>query len=151
MSSSFVRKLTLGLFLTVVATFPALGAGAGDIVGRWKTIDDETGEQKSIVAIYEQNGKYFGRIETLFRKPDQDQNPVCDECAEDDPRRNQKVRGMEVIQDMSFTGERWEGGTILDPGNGKVYDCKMWLEDGNLKVRGYILFFFRTQTWYKES
>jgi uncharacterized protein (DUF2147 family) len=151
MSSSLVGKLSIGLLMSVVATTPALGAGAGDIVGKWKTIDDETGEPKSIVTIYEQNGKYFGRVESLFRTPDQDQDPVCDQCAEDDSRRNQKVRGMEIIQDMAFTGERWEGGAILDPANGKIYKCEIWLENGDLKVRGYIFFLFRTQTWYQES
>ena len=58
---------------------------------------------------------------------------------------------MEIIQNMTFTGERWEGGTILDPANGKIYKCEIWLENGDLKVRGYIFFLFRTQTWYQES
>jgi uncharacterized protein (DUF2147 family) len=45
--------------------------------------------------------------------------------------------------------DEWEDGTIMDPDNGKVYDCKLWVEDGKLKVRGYVAFFFRTQTWVR--
>ena len=54
---------------------------------------------------------------------------------------------MTIVTDMVKDGNEWEDGEILDPKNGKVYDCKMWVEDGKLKVRGYIAFFYRTQTW----
>ena len=57
---------------------------------------------------------------------------------------------MEIIRDLVPDGEAWNDGTILDPKNGSVYDCKLWLEDGKLKVRGYVAFFFRTQTWVRE-
>ena len=59
---------------------------------------------------------------------------------------------MEIIRAMEKDDDEWEDGTIMDPKKGTVYDCKMWVEDGKLQVRGYIAFFFRTQTWlpYKE-
>ena len=128
-----------------------LSAQDNSIVGRWKTIDDETGEPKSIVTIYEQDGKYFGRIDSLFRKPGEDPDPVCDKCPEDDPRYNKKIKGMVIIKDMvkDDDEDEYEDGTILDPKKGKIYDCKLWIEDGNLKVRGYIMFLYRTQTWYR--
>ena len=119
------------------------------IVGKWKTIDDETNEPKSIVEIFEKEGKYFGQIKELFRKPGEDPDPTCEECADDDPRKDQPTKGMIVIKDMVQDGDTYEDGTILDPENGKVYDCKLWIEDGNLMVRGYIAFFFRTQTWLR--
>lgn len=120
----------------------------GTIVGKWKTLDDEEkGRVKSIVEIYEKNGKYYGKVVKLFRKPDEDPDPICDKCDDDDPRKNKKVLGMEILKDMVKDDDEWKDGEILDPKKGKVYDCKMWLEDGNLQVRGYLLFFFRTQTW----
>jgi len=120
------------------------------IIGKWKTIDDETGKPKSVVEIFEKNGKLFGKIIKLFREPNEDQDPVCDKCEDD--RKNKKVIGMEVIRDMVKDGSEWEDGTIMDPKKGTVYDGKLWLENGNLQVRGYILFLYRTQTWlpYKE-
>ncbi len=121
------------------------------IVGKWKTIDDETSEPKSIVQIYEKDGKYFGQIKELFRKPGEDPDPVCDKCADDDPRKDQPTKGMIIIKDMVQDGDEYEDGTILDPKDGKVYDCKLWIEDGKLMVRGYILFFFRTQTWHRAK
>ena len=46
---------------------------------------------------------------------------------------------------------RYKGGTILDPEDGKVYKAEVWVEDGKLKVRGYIGFLYKTQTWQKGS
>lgn len=120
------------------------------IVGRWKTIDDETGKARSVVNIYERNGKYYGKIESIITQPGEDPDPICDACDEDDPRYNQKVIGMEIIKDMEFdrSENEYNEGTILDPENGSVYDCKLWVgDDGNLRVRGYVMFFYRTQIW----
>ena len=118
-----------------------------EITGLWKTIDDETNKPKSVVKLYIQDGKLYGDVVKLFRKEGEDPDPICDKCDEDDPRYNKKILGMTIITDMEKDGDEWEDGEILDPENGKVYDCKLWVEDGKLMVRGYVAFFFRTQTW----
>ena len=147
-----MKRLFLYLFfsLFLVCGFTCIGSAQDtSIVGKWKTIDDDTGKPKSIVEITERDGKYYGKIIDLFRGPDEDPNPVCSDCPEDDPRYNQPVRGMEIVKDMKKSNDQYSGGTILDPakGAGKTYTCKMWREGENLMVRGYIAFFFRTQTW----
>ncbi|HGY56933.1 MAG TPA: DUF2147 domain-containing protein [Caldithrix abyssi] len=139
----------LSAVLVFISFNGLLNAQDNSIVGRWKTIDDETGEPKSIVSIYERDGKYYGRIDSLFRKPGEDPDPICDKCPEDDPRYKQKTIGMEIIKDMVKDGDEYVDGTILDPKKGKIYNCKLWIEDGKLMVRGYILFLYRTQTWYR--
>ena len=124
-------------------------------IGKWKTIDDETGKEKSIVEIYEQNGKLYGKVIELFRGPEEDPDPICDECDEDDPRYNKKVRGMVILEGLEFDGDdEWEDGEILDPKNGEVYSCYITLENENkLKVRGYIGFSLigRTQYWHRVT
>jgi uncharacterized protein (DUF2147 family) len=120
------------------------------VLGKWKTIDDETGKEKSIVEIYERDGQLFGKVLKLFRAVSEDQDPVCDECQDD--RKGMRIIGMDIIRNMVQDGDEWEDGTICDPKNGKVYDCKFWLDEDNpskLYVRGYIMFFFRTQTWVR--
>ena len=119
-----------------------------DIAGRWMTIDDNTGKKRSIVEISVVDGKASGRITQLFRAPGEEQDPVCKECTDD--RKGRKVIGLEIIRQMILRDGEWVDGTILDPENGKVYDCKLWLENGRLKVRGYVAFFYRTQTWSRE-
>lgn len=121
------------------------------IVGTWKTIDDESGKPRSVVDIYEKDGRYYGKIIKLFRDPGEDPDPICEEC--EDYRKGQKVIGMEIITDMKYDkgDDEYRKGEILDPENGNIYDCKLWVEDGKLKVRGYLLFFYRTQTWLPYS
>lgn len=123
---------------------------AQSVIGKWKTIDDETGKEKSIVEIYQKGDKVYGKILSLLNREPGDEDPICDKCTDD--RKNKHIVGMEIIRDMEADGEKYEEGTITDPNNGKIYDCKIWIDEDNakvLKVRGYIAFFYRTQTWYK--
>ncbi|NOX33261.1 MAG: DUF2147 domain-containing protein [Deltaproteobacteria bacterium] len=139
-------------FLTLIFSFCLIASSFAkdtSITGKWKTIDDKTHEPKSIVQIYEKDGKYFGQIKELFRKPGEDPDPVCDKCPDKDPRKDKPTKGMVIIQNLVKKGNEYSGGTILDPKEGKIYTCKLWLENGNLMVRGYIMFFFRTQTWFR--
>jgi uncharacterized protein (DUF2147 family) len=120
-----------------------------DIVGKWKTIDDEDGKPRSIVEIYKQGDKYFGKITEIFYRANETPDPVCDKCTDD--RKGKKVIGMVIIRNLEKKGNEFKGGDILDPNNGKIYDCKLWVENGVLKVRGYIAFLYRTQNWYKHQ
>ncbi|MCF8087552.1 MAG: DUF2147 domain-containing protein [Desulfotignum sp.] len=146
-----MKKLLLLTLVLVAGCFIFAGFALAEapIVGKWKTIDDETNEPKSIVQIFEKDGQYYGKIIELFLKPDADQNPTCDKCADDDPRKDQPTLGMEIIQDLKPDGDVYSGGTILDPKKGKVYKCKIWAEGDELKVQGSFLFISRTQTWHR--
>ncbi|HMJ68030.1 MAG TPA: DUF2147 domain-containing protein [Cyclobacteriaceae bacterium] len=126
-------------------------ASAQDVTGKWQTIDDETDKPRSIVEIFEKSGKLYGKVIKLFRESDEEPDPVCKDCDEDDNRYNKKVIGMEIMRDMVKTGDAWEEGTILDPKNGKVYRCRIWLEGTDMKVRGYWGPFYRTQTWHRPQ
>jgi uncharacterized protein (DUF2147 family) len=118
-------------------------------VGRWKTIDDKTGNPKAIVRIYEDHGRLFGRIE-------QSLNPkagkFCDKCK--DERKGQPIAGLVIMRGLTKRGQEYSGGDILDPDNGSVYRCKLRLEDQGkkLSVRGYLGFSLlgRSQTWIRE-
>ncbi|AFK52888.1 DUF2147 domain-containing protein [Tistrella mobilis] len=129
------------------------GHGNPDAAGLWRTIDDETGKPRSLVRISERDGRWYGRIEKLFREPGEDPDPVCHECT--DTRAGQKITGMEILTGLVRDGLSYEGGEILDPKNGEIYDAKMTLSpDGNtLEVRGFIglSLFGRSQTWIREG
>ena len=136
----------LFLLFAVSLSFVVISYAQNSVEGRWKTIDDETGKMKSIVELSINNGKLYGKIVEL--KPDSDPNKVCTECK--DYRKGKKILGMEIISGLTKDGDVWEGDDgILDPENGKLYDCKVWVENGTLQGRGYIGFIFRTQTWVK--
>ncbi len=141
-----IRSVSL-ISCLIILNFAAVSAQ--EVLGRWKTIDDETGKAKSIVRVYQaKNGKVYGKIEKLLDLS-QGENPICEKCPGD--RKNQPVVGMTIIRGLSLKGDTWQGGKILDPEKGKEYTCKIWLEEGKLKVRGYWGLFYRTQTWYRAS
>lgn len=143
-----MKKFTILLFLFFLVN----SLIAQNIIGTWKTIDDDTGKPKSLVELSIKEGKLFGKIIKLYREADEDPDPICDLCEDD--RKNMKVLGMEIIRDMEKDGNEWEDGTICDPKDGKVYDCKIWIDEDDpnkLNVRGYIAFFFRTQYWERVA
>ena len=117
--------------------------------GLWKTIDDETRQEKSHVRIVEAGGVLSGRIERIADPTKQDSK--CDKC--EGPRKDQKVLGMTILEGVKRDGGRdhWDGGTILDPNNGKVYKVRLTPKDGGklLEVRGFIGPFYRNQTWVR--
>lgn len=144
-----MRSVLSVLFLIIASAGPT--AAQGSILGKWKTIDDNTGEPRSIVEILELDGKIIGRVVKIFPRPNLEPDPVCQKCSPDDPRFNKKIIGMEIIRNLVKAGSEYTGGDILDPENGRVYRSKLWLEGKDLKVRGYWGPFYRTQTWLRAD
>jgi len=145
-----VSRQWWALLAWTIALGAAAPAAAEAIVGRWNTVDDKSGKVRSEVQIYEQGGKVFGKIAALTDPTDKDGKPrVCEKCGGAD--KNQPVVGLVIIRDLAPTGDRYKGGTIMDPEDGKVYRAELWVEGGALKVRGYLGPFYRTQTWVKAK
>lgn len=142
-----VKKLLAFIFIGVL--FSTLVHAQDGVYGKWKTIDDNSDEAKSIIEIYEADGQMEGRVVKLFLEATVDQDPLCSKCDAEDVRFNKKIIGMRILKDMKKDGEEYVGGTILDPESGRVYNCRLWLEGDTLKVRGYWGPFYRTQTWTK--
>ena len=119
-------------------------------VGLWKTIDDETKTEKSLVRVVDNGGVLTGKIEKVLDPAKQ--NDVCDKCS--DERKGKPVVGLNIIRNAKPDGDDksvWTGGEILDPNNGKTYRLRLKPHDGGktLEVRGYIGPFFRNQTWIR--
>ena len=106
-----MKKLLSLIVLSIFVLSTNLLAQHEDITGLWKTIDDDIpGRVKSVVKIYINDGKLYGDVVKLFRLPDEDPDPNCDECDEDDPRKDQKVLGMTILNDMVLDEDdnEWE-------------------------------------------
>jgi len=134
------------VFLFCISSF-LFNLSAQSIFGKWKTIDDETGDEKSIVEIYKTNGKVYGKIVDILNSKKKDAK--CTAC--EHKNKNQPILGMVIIEDMEKDDDVYEDGTILNPSNGKVYKCRLKLEDDpdTLQVRGYVAFFYKTQYWQR--
>jgi uncharacterized protein (DUF2147 family) len=153
-----VPALLFVLAVPAGSVHPALAQAAGastpsltSPVGRWKTIDDHTGKAKSIVEIREQNGTLTGTIVTLLNPPTP--HPTCNLCS--GAKKDQPLVGLEILWGFHLDSDRWDGGQVLDPENGKVYSASLRLEDGGrkLRVRGYIglPLLGRTEYWLRAD
>ena len=144
------KKLFFSLLMFMTVAFSSF-AQVDKIVGRWKTIDDKDGSEKSIILIYKTaDGKYAGKVEKLLKATE----TVCKTC--EGENKTKPITGMVIIQGLKEKNGTLGGGTILDPKTGKVYKCFIQYDEstGNLKVRGSLDkmgMLGRTQTWIKSK
>ena len=143
-----VRLLALVLFLVGNLVY----AQADSPVGRWKTVDDDSGEVQSIIEIYPDGKKYAGKIVQILTGND---DARCTECS--GANKGKPILGLVIIEDLVADTDApsvWEDGTILDPRKGSSYRLSAWYEDGNtdkLYIRGkHWTGLYRTQTWIRE-
>ena len=129
------------MILTMALALFSLAGYSQTIIGKWLT---EAGDAK--VEIYEANGKVNGKIVWLEKGPD-----TKDTHNTDEKMRSRKLMGVNILSGLTKKSEKWEGGRIYNPKNGKTYKCSIWLDGDKLKVRGYLGMFYETQTWKKAK
>lgn len=132
--------------LTIVFLFVLGSLQAQTIFGKWKTRNDETGKANSIIEIYKEGDEINGKVVKILKESDRGR--LCENC--EGKLKDQPVEGLELMTGLKDKGGEFSGGIITDPETGKEYRVKVWLDEDNpnlLKVRGYIAFFYRTQTW----
>ena len=119
------------------------------VFGKWKTVDDKTGATKAIVEVYEEAGLLNAKIIKILEKGRED--AVCIKCKGE--LKDKPIKGMHIIQNFKKNGaDEYKGSNLLDPESGTIYRGKLWLDSDDpnkLKVRGYVAFLYRTQTWHR--
>lgn len=155
------RLVSLFLSIALFAIATLVGAEVGNTqrsdpatpLGQWRTVDDLTGKINSVVTIWEEDGKLYGRIERLINPNPNDPDPRCLRCSGD--LKGQRLLGLRILWGLSRDGDQWTGGEILDPDSGKTYRCSLTVKDGGkkLRVRGFIGFSLlgRTQYWLRNE
>jgi uncharacterized protein (DUF2147 family) len=140
-SISMMKKILL-LLTFCTALF------AQEIKGLWKTVDENTGHSQCVLAIYPYQGKYYGRIIGTY---DEKTGKMTDTIYDPKGRAegvpgNPFYCGLDILWDLIDRGSKYKG-KIVDPRKGNVYKAEVWVEGGNLIVRGKWLFLGRSQTW----
>ena len=139
------------IILALLALLMSAGASAqlSAILGEWTTVDDKTGERRSIVTIYKgTDGLYYGKVSKLLMY--QELHPKCEACQGED--KNAPVEGLVIIRGMKAEDGQLVGGKVLDPESGKFYYGKIYMKDGKLVLRGSLDrrgFLGRNQTWVR--
>ena len=148
-----VSRLALaGLVAAAFALAPTLAMAQASPAGLWKTIDDKTKKERSLVRITEAGGVFIGRIEKRL-DPAAKADATCDKCTDD--RKDKPIDGLEIIRGVkrADSDNLWDAGNILDPEEGKTYRVRLQLADDGkrLEVRGYIgtPLLGRTQNWIR--
>jgi len=138
-------ELLLLLAVLLVSSVPLLSQSADSVVGKWYTEGNE-----SIVEVYKNGDKYYGKIIWLKEPNGDDGKPVVDSKNPAAEKKTQPILGLVIMRNFVFKGDnKWEDGKIYDPESGKTYSCLMKLEGNNLNVRGFVgvAALGRTSSW----
>jgi len=127
----------------------SISISAQSVFGKWKTIDDRTGKPKGLIEIYKKDGLMYGKVIEILEEGKE--GVLCVKC--DGELKDKPVEGMEIITGgkKNEDGE-WKGKRLFDPEQAMTFRFKIWLNPENtdeLKVRGYLAFIYRTQTWIR--
>jgi len=139
------------LFCSMFAiTLFAQSYQADDVLGIWYNE-----EKDAKVRIYEENGKYFGKVIWL-EEPNEPETgePKLDDENPDEEMQKRPIMGLLLVKDFIFDDDVWDDGEIYDPKSGKTYSCYMKFEDETtLKVRGFIgiSWIGRTTYWTRTT
>ncbi len=117
---------------------------ADKILGVYKT---QKGDAK--IQIFKKGAKYYGKVIWIAQPNDADGKPILDVHNPNKTLQTNAILNLITIRNLTYKNDEWINGTIYDPKNGKTYDCILWLENGKLKVRGYVGWFYDTKTWTK--
>lgn len=137
------------LFLIALLWCSVQMVQAQGIFGKWMTIDDRTDKPKAVVEVYKKEGRIYGKILKILEEGKE--NAKCIKCKGD--KRNKPIVGMRIIEGLKkYKDGEYKGKTLFDPEQAMTFRCKIWLNPKNsneLKVRGYLAFLYRTQTWIR--
>lgn len=108
-----MRKTFKTLMLALPLAAASLLAQAADSpVGRWTTIDDETGKPKSVVQIEQAaNGTLSGKVVEILQS-NHGPNPTCNKC--EGALKGKPIKGMTILWGLKPDGTAvWSGGSVL--------------------------------------
>ncbi len=141
-------KVVIILMLAVFTqTFAQSGENA--ILGIWES------DAKDVrMELFKQGGKYYGRY--LWGKTIVESDGVTSkkDIKNPDPKlRTRNVVGITSLTGLTWDGEEFTDGKIYDAPSGDTYDCKIWIKNDKLYLRGYmgISLLGKTVSWHRYS
>jgi uncharacterized protein (DUF2147 family) len=121
---------------------------AEEITGFWKTVDADTKQAQSVIAVYEYQGKYYGRLIGSY----DDDGKMQDTIYSPKSRApgvvgNPYYCGMDILWNLEDQGDGSYDGRIIDPREGSVYKATVKARGDNLIVRGKLWVFGKSVIW----
>ena len=154
---SMLNRMLIKAIVGFSIACASLTTFAASIEGYWKSIDDRTGEQLSIVEIRKgADGRYHGKIAYRYPVPGGAALINCTKCPP--PYTNHPILGLEIFSGFKEDPDKrnaYVDGKVLEPKSGKIYKGKADLSaDGKrLRLRGYVgvSALGRTQVWIRTD
>ncbi len=143
MKHAMKRSLII-IIISLLPVFSFCAEKADAIMGVWLT---EIADAK--IEIYRSSGKYYGKVVWMAEPLNKEGKPQLDEHNPNEKKRTQPIMNMDILVGFVYDNDGEWDGVIYDPKDGESYTCKLWVEDGNLKVRGYSGWLYKTKTWTK--
>lgn len=145
-----MRKLILATAALTLLSFSAV-AQAPSPIGKWKTLDDETGRAMTVVEMYRaQDGTLAAKIVENIAAP-----PTCTKCSGADKGRS--IIGMNVLWGLQPIDGGYGNGQGFKPSSGDQFRARSvrLIEGGNkLEVTGckrVLVEICRTATWVRAD
>lgn len=143
-----MRKIILAAVLAAAA-FSATAQNAASPIGKWKTLDDETGKAMTITEVYQaKNGTLAAKIVENLGLP-----ATCSECS--GQYKDKPYVGIVTLWNLKANKDgSWGGGNGYKPSEDRKFNAKsMKLIDGGnkLEVKGCVAFICRTATWVRAN
>ena len=154
---SILNRMLIKAIVGFSIACASLTTFAASIEGYWKSIDDRTGEQQSIVEIRKgADGRYHGKIAYRYPVPGGAALINCTKCPP--PYTNQPILGLEIFSGFKEDPDKrnaYVDGKVLEPKSGKIHKGKANLSaDGKrLRLRGYmgVSALGRTVVWLRTD
>jgi len=151
------KTRAIAMIMLVLLALGSMAAwAADDILGLWKIIDDKTNKPTAYVLLYMNNGKLFGRMMATISK----ETGIVDDTIFTKTKKadalagNPPNCGLDFVYELQPKGNDWKG-SIIDPADGKVYDCTIKRDGTKLVVRGSLKgtggLLGGNQTWHLSS
>ncbi len=157
MNKKHYRQILVAVCLSL-STMASHAANPDDVLGYWRTIDDQTGFAKAIVHIQKaKDGTYLGTVAETVERPDYKPAEFCQDCPA--PFTNRRIVDMPLVWNIRPDPSKelhYIGGYAIDPLSGKIYagEFRLSTDGRRLSMRGKVIgagFLNRTQTWMRES
>ena len=143
-----MRKIILASVLATTA-FSVSAQNAASPIGKWKTLDDETGKAMTITEVYQaKNGSLAAKIVENLGLP-----ATCSECS--GQYKDKSYVGIVTLWNLKANKDgTWGGGNGYKPSEDRKFNAKsIKLTDGGkkLEVKGCVAFICRTATWVRAE
>ena len=154
---SMLNRMLIKAIVGFSIACASLTTFAASIEGYWKSIEERTGEQLSIVEIRKGNdGRYHGKI--VYRYPNSHGIALtnCTKCPA--PYTNKPILGLEILSGFREDPNKanaYIDGRVLEPTSGRIYKGKAVVtgEGKRLRMRGYmgVSALGRTVVWIRTD